>query len=218
MKALLAGDFYSGESGKMSYYPYRRSQGFRMDLVLWLITINAVMFVFTALASMMGKVSLVSLLGVRGASYTSQPWTVFTAMWLHGGIWHILGNMITLQFFGSYLTKLVGNRKFLTVYLIGGIAGNLLFVLLAPPMVTAIGASGAVFAVGGALAIMRPKVPVFVFPIPAPIPLIGAVIGGFIILSFIPGIAWEAHLGGLVVGLIAGWFFRRREHAPYVIR
>ncbi len=183
-----------------------------MDLILWLITVNVVMFVFSALTSLMGKVSLVSLWGVRGATYASEPWTLFTAMWLHGSIWHILGNMITLQFFGSYLTRLVGNGKFLAVYLIGGIAGNLLFVLLAPPMITAIGASGAIFAVGGALAVMRPKVPVFVFPIPAPIPLIGAVIGGFVILSFIPGIAWEAHLGGMVVGLVAGYFFRNVIH------
>jgi len=132
-------------------------------------------------------------------------------MWLHGSFWHILANMITLHFFGSYLSRLVGNRKFLVVYLIGGVVGNLLFALIAPPFATAIGASGAIFAAGGALAMMRPKTPVFVFPIPAPIPLIGAVLGGFVILSFFPGIAWEAHLGGLIVGLIAGYFFRRQE-------
>ena len=201
----------------MSYY-YGRYQGFRMGLILWLITINLLMFVLTALAAIMGKVSLVSLLGVRGATFLSQPWTLFTAMWLHGSFWHILANMITLHFFGSYLSRLVGNRKFLAVYLIGGVVGNLLFALIAPPFATAIGASGAIFAAGGALAMMRPKTPVFVFPIPAPIPLIGAVIGGFVILSFFPGIAWEAHLGGLIVGLIAGYFFRRRERTPYVIR
>jgi membrane associated rhomboid family serine protease len=192
-------------------YSYGRYQGLRMGLILWLITINLLMFVLTALAAIAGKVSLVSLLGVRGATVLSMPWTLFTAMWLHGGIWHILANMLTLHFFGTYLTQLVGNRKFLTVYLIGGVVGNLLFVLIAPPFATAIGASGAIFAAGGALAVMRPKTPVYVFPIPAPIPLIGAVIGGFVILSFFPGIAWEAHLGGLIVGLIAGYFFRRQE-------
>ena len=194
----------------MSYY-YGRYQGFRMGLILWLITINLLMFVLTALAAITGRVSLVSLLGVRGATFLSQPWTLFTAMWLHGSFWHILANMITLHFFGTYLSKLVGNRKFLAVYLIGGVVGNLLFALIAPSFATAIGASGAIFAAGGALAMMRPKTPVYVFPIPAPIPLIGAVIGGFVILSFFPGIAWEAHLGGLVVGLIAGYFFRRQE-------
>lgn len=194
----------------MSYY-YGRYQGFRMSLILWLITINLLMFVLTALAAITGRVSLVSLLGVRGATFLSQPWTLFTAMWLHGSFWHILANMITLHFFGSYLSRLVGNRKFLAVYLIGGVVGNLLFALIAPPFATAIGASGAIFAAGGALAMMRPKTPVYVFPIPAPIPLIGAVIGGFVVLSFFPGIAWEAHLGGLIVGLIAGYFFRRQE-------
>ncbi len=194
----------------MSYY-YGRYQGFRMDLILWLITMNLLMFVLTALAAIAGRVSLVSLLGVRGATFLSQPWTLFTAMWLHGSFWHILANMITLHFFGSYLSRLVGNRKFLLVYLIGGVVGNLLFALIASPFATAIGASGAIFAAGGALAMMRPKTPVYVFPIPAPIPLIGAVIGGFVVLSFFPGIAWEAHLGGLIVGLIAGYFFRRQE-------
>ena len=194
----------------MSYY-YGRYQGFRMGLILWLITINLLMFVLTALAAITGRVSLVSLLGVRGATFLSQPWTLFTAMWLHGSFWHILANMITLHFFGTYLSKLVGNRKFLSVYLIGGVVGNLLFALIAPSFATAIGASGAIFAAGGALAVMRPKTPVYVFPIPAPIPLIGAVIGGFVVLSFFPGIAWEAHLGGLIVGLIAGYFFRRQE-------
>jgi membrane associated rhomboid family serine protease len=58
---------------------------------------------------------------------------------------------------------------------------------------------------------MRPRLRVFIFPIPAPLPLWAAVIGGFLILSFFPGVAWQAHLGGLVLGLAAGYFFRKRE-------
>jgi membrane associated rhomboid family serine protease len=60
---------------------------------------------------------------------------------------------------------------------------------------------------------MRPKLRVFVFPIPVPLPLWAAVIGGFLIISFFPGVAWQAHLGGLVLGLIAGYFLRRRERS-----
>jgi len=89
--------------------------------------------------------------------------------------------------------------------------GNVLFILLAPPLSIVIGASGAVFALGGALTVMRPKLRVFVFPLPVPIPLWSAVIGGFLIISLFPHIAWQAHLGGLVSGLIAGYFFRKRE-------
>jgi membrane associated rhomboid family serine protease len=121
--------------------------------------------------------------------------------------------MLTLYFFGSYLSRLVGNTKFLIVYFAGGILGGILFMLLASPFSVAIGASGAVFALAGALVVMRPKLPVIIFPIPAPIPLWVAVIGGFLILSFLPNsnIAWQAHLGGLVLGLIAGYIFRKKE-------
>ena len=112
--------------------------------------------------------------------------------------------------FGRYLCTLIGERKFLTVYFIGGILGSILYVLLGPPLSIAIGASGAVFAVGGALVVMRPKLRVFVFPIPVPLPLWAAVIGGFLIISFFPNVAWQAHLGGLAFGLTIGYFFKKR--------
>lgn len=88
--------------------------------------------------------------------------------------------------------------------------GNIFYALLGSPFSIAIGASGAVFAVGGVLAVMRPKIRVFVFPIPVPLPLWAAVIGGFLIISFFPNVAWQAHLGGLASGLTIGYFFRKR--------
>lgn len=88
---------------------------------------------------------------------------------------------------------------------------SLMYVLLASPLSIAIGASGAVFAIGGALTVMRPKLRVIIFPVPIPIPLWGAVIGGFVILSFLPNVAWQAHLGGLAFGLAAGYFYKKRE-------
>jgi len=119
--------------------------------------------------------------------------------------------MLTLYFFGSYLSRLVGERNFLVVYFLGGILGNIFYLFIASPFSIAIGASGAVFAVGGALTVLRPKLTVFIIPIPVPIPLWIAVIGGFLILSFFPGVAWQAHLGGLVLGLAAGLFFKRQR-------
>ena len=132
-------------------------------------------------------------------------------MFVHASFWHIFANMLTLFFFGVYLSRLVGNNKFLLVYFVGGILGNILFLLLAPPFSIGVGASGAIFAVAGALVVMRPGLPVVIFPIPLPVPLWAAVIGGFLILSFAPSVAWQAHLGGLVFGLIFGYIFRRRE-------
>jgi membrane associated rhomboid family serine protease len=123
--------------------------------------------------------------------------------------------MITLFFFGRFLASLVGTRSFYIIYFLGGIMGNVLFMLFAfigfltSPYSTVIGASGAVFALGGALTVLTPKLKVFVFPIPMPIPLWVAVIGGFFIMSS-PNIAWQGHLGGLLTGLAAGAILRNR--------
>ncbi len=185
---------------------YRTYQGFRLTPIWFLIILNLIIFIATLIFP-----ELIFLLGLSPATSLQQPWTMVTNLFVHAGLWHIFANMLTLYFFGSYLSRLVGDRRFLITYFCGGILGNILFILLGPLFSIAIGASGAVFALGGALTMMRPRLRVFVFPIPVPIPLWAAVIGGFLILSFIPFVAWQAHLGGLVFGLIIGFFFRKRE-------
>jgi membrane associated rhomboid family serine protease len=135
-------------------------------------------------------------------------------MFVHGNFGHILFNMISLYFLGSFFIRTVGEKSFLAVFFLGGLAGNFLFVLLANPLSTGIGASGAIFALGGALAVMIPRVPVFIFFIPVPIPLWVAILI-FFFLSFLPRIAWQAHLGGLLLGLIAGLILRRRRQIYY---
>jgi membrane associated rhomboid family serine protease len=189
-------------------------RGSRPTAVWIIIALNLLLFIATLING-----NIILLLGLQPISFLARPWTIVTNLFIHGGVWHIFANMITLYFFGSFLCRLIGVKKFLLVYFAGGILGNIVFILLPPsPFSIAIGASGAVFALGGALAVMMPKLRVFVFPIPAPIPLWIAVIGGFIILSiFSPllGIAWQAHLGGLVLGLVAGYIFRRRVRYYY---
>jgi membrane associated rhomboid family serine protease len=106
---------------------------------------------------------------------------------------------------------LVGENKFLIVYFLGGILGNAFYMLLGNPYAIVIGASGAVFAVGGALTVLRPNLRVLVLPIPVPLPLWIAVIGGFFVISLVPYVAWQAHLGGLLFGLLAGYFFRKKR-------
>jgi len=131
-------------------------------------------------------------------------------MFVHGDFWHILFNMISLYFLGSFLIRAAGERSFLAIYFLGGLVGNILFALIANPSSTGIGASGAIFAIGGALAVIVPRVPVFIFFIPVPVPLWVAIII-FFLFSFLPNIAWQAHLGGLLLGLIAGFILRRRR-------
>lgn len=189
---------------------YRNSRGSDLSPVWFLIGLNLLLFIVTAFVP-----ALISFLGLMPASVIARPWTVLTSIFLHGGIGHILANMFTLYFFGRYLNMLLGERNFLIIYFIGGIVGNIFYILLGPPYSIAIGASGAVFALGGVITVMRPKLRVFIFPIPVPLPIWVAVIGGFLILSFFPNVAWQAHLGGLLFGLAIGYFFRRREQAQY---
>jgi uncharacterized protein len=160
------------------------------------------------------------LLGLGRADFLKTPWTIITSMFVHLTILHILANMLTFYFFGSFLNKLIGTKNLLITYFGGGILGGIFFLLMSNPDTVAIGASGAVFALGGVLTVLTPKLKVIVFPIPAPIPLWAAVIGGFIILSLLSlapgiGIAWQGHLGGLVFGLIAGYFFRKKMRALF---
>ncbi len=192
-------------------------RGSRPTAVWLIIGINLLLFIATLING-----NLILLLGFQPANFLARPWTIVTNLFIHGGIWHIFANMFTLYFFGSFLYRLIGVKRFLLVYFVGGIVGNILFFLLPPsPFSIAIGASGAIFALGGLLAVMMPKLRVFIFPIPAPLPLWIAVIGGFIILTiFSPflGIAWQAHLGGLVFGLIAGYIFKKRTRYFYTQR
>ncbi|MBI2287697.1 MAG: rhomboid family intramembrane serine protease [Chloroflexi bacterium] len=189
---------------------YRSYRDFDLGPIGFLIVANLIVFLATSV-----RPQLIRLLGLQPASFLEMPWTMLTNLFVHAGMWHIFTNMLTLYFFGSYLISLVGEKRFFIIYFLGGIAGNIVYLLLASPFSIAVGASGAVFAVAGALTVMKPRLPVFIFPIPVPIHLWVAVIGGFVLLSFSPLVAWQAHLGGLVFGLITGYFAQRKGYRFY---
>ena len=189
---------------------FRNNQGFRLGPIGFLIIINIILFITTSI-----KRDLLFDLGLVPMLFLERPWTIVTSMFVHASFWHIFANMFTLYFFGSNLIQLIGERNFWIVYFIGGIVGNILYILLGPSVSVAVGASGAVFAVGGALAVLRPRLRVFIIPIPVPLPLWVAVIGGCLIISFFPHVAWQAHLGGLVFGLVTAYFFWRRQRRFY---
>jgi len=176
------------------------------DPLFILIGVNVLIWLIT-----LASPSIALNLGLFRPTFLSEPWTAVTSMFIHDpyGFTHILFNMIALYFFGTYLNQVIGERMMLAVYFVGGIVGSLFFWILGPPGGLAYGASGAIFALGGALAVLRPMVKVFVFPIPFPMPLWIAVIGGALILSFVPGVAWQAHLGGLLTGIVFGFVLTR---------
>ena len=186
---------------------YRRYQSDAVNPIWVLILINFLMWIATEIS----PGYIYSLLALQPATVSVRPWTIVTSMFVHAGFFHLFFIMITLYFFGTNVRGLVSDGKFFLVYFGGGILGSIFYILLGHPLIPVVGASGAVFALGGTLAIMRPKLPVMIFPLPVPIPLWIAIIGFLLIGRFIPGIAWQAHLGGIIFGLAAGYLFRRKE-------
>ncbi len=177
-----------------------------MTSVIVIIAINLFIFICAQFV----PDNIIYDLCVSRASFT-HPWQFITSMFLHTEIFHILGNMYTLYFFGTAICRILDEKKFLLIYFIGGIAGGIFFALLAPHYSIALGASGAIFAVGAALAVLQPKMKVMVFPIPVQMPLWVALLGGGILISFLmSNIAWQAHLGGAVAGALFGLYYRKK--------
>jgi len=167
-----------------------------------LIAVNILLFIATSI-----RPEAANSLAVSRSTIASQPWTIVSAMFTHANIFHIVFNMLALYFYGMYVLALVGEARFFIVYFLGGIIGNALFLLLSGPYAAAVGASGAVFALGGLLVVLVPRMKVMIFPIPVQIDLWIAIII-FAVISLSPGVAWQAHFGGLATGLAAGYLFK----------
>ena len=181
-----------------------------MESIYAIILINVLVFVGVNI-----RPEFLNTLGLVPADVWSHPWQLITNMFTHYEFFHILANMWTLYFFGGSVLRILGVKRFWVIYLAGGIIGNLLYVWLGPAYSIAIGASGAIFALGGALAVLNPNTRIIFFPIPVPMPIWVAMLGSFVLLSFLPGVAWQAHLGGLAFGAAAGWFYKGRRFNDY---
>ncbi len=139
-----------------------------------------------------------------------QPWTFVTYMFLHAGILHLAFNMLVLFVFGSSVEERMGGRAFFLFYILCGIGGAASSFVLrqAVPVTQIIGASGAVLGVAVAFAWYWPDHPVFVFPLPDPIPakwLVTFLVAFDLVLALIrasDGIAHLAHLGGVGTALL----------------
>lgn len=145
-------------------------------------------------------------------------WTFITSMFMHGGIFHLLMNMVSLLFIGGLVERLLGKKRYLYFYLLCGIAAGLFYIvaeLFFPSGLVAVGASGALFGLVGFLVLITPNLPVYVFFIPIPIKMKYAG-PGLLILLWLISIAGDvpigntAHLGGLVAGLFYGVYVRKK--------
>lgn len=167
--------------------------------------------------------------------------TLVTSTFLHGGFMHLLGNMLFLWIFGDNLEEALGHVGFLLFYLLGGIGAGLVQWASEPmSLIPTIGASGAISAVMGGYLLLFPKarVDVLIFiviiiriiPVPAWIMLalwfVFQLFGGFAADPLTGGVAYWAHAGGFVIGLLmmmpawlrrggAGWWARTDGHPPH---
>lgn len=148
---------------------------------------------------------------------SQQVFSFISFMFLHGGIWHLLGNMWSLYIFGDNVEDRLGHVRYLLFYLICGIASGLSHLTLnMNSNIPTIGASGAIAGVMGAYFILHPRakiltlIPIFFIPYFLEIPAY-FFLGVWFVLQFInaagshshiSGVAWWAHIGGFVFGII----------------
>ena len=167
-------------------------------------------------------------------SSDQTPWwvTVFTSMFLHGGLLHLGGNVLFLWIFGNNIEDSMGRGRFVAFYLLGGIAAVAAQTAIDPDSTApTVGASGAIAAVLGGYALLYPRARVItlvfivifftILELPALL-----VLGLWFLLQLLPafaepvqegggGIAYFAHIGGFVFGLIAIKLFANRVHEDY---
>ena len=125
----------------------------------------------------------------------SEPWRMITSAFMHSpsSILHILFNMFSLFIFGPIIENLVGRGRFITLYLLAALGGSVGVLLLSPGSVV-VGASGAIFGLLGAFFVIQRR-------LGGNSMQLLVVVGLNLVLGFIvPGVAWQAHLGGLIVG------------------
>lgn len=134
------------------------------------------------------------------SSFPFEPWRLLSALFVHGNFIHLALNMLALWMLGQSVEPLLGRARFLALYLICGFGGSVMVAVLAPTTAT-VGASGAIFGLMAALLIVGRH--------------IGANVTGLLVILginfalgfFIGRIAWQAHLGGAIIGALIAFIY-----------
>ncbi|GAA5145150.1 rhomboid family intramembrane serine protease [Microbacterium pseudoresistens] len=135
--------------------------------------------------------------------YPFEPWRLLTAALVHGGFWHFGLNMLALWMIGQSLEPLIGRWRFIALYAISALGGSVAVAVIAPTTAT-VGASGAVFGLMAALLVIGRH-------LGANVTGILVILGINLVLGFVPGfnVAWQAHVGGAIIGALIGFVFTR---------
>ncbi len=177
-----------------SYYP----------VVSTLIAVNLILYVLT-LIPVIGELLWDYGIQVNFLVQSGEWWRVFSAMFLHANFMHVLFNMFSLFLFGPELEKIAGKARFITIYLLSGIVGNMATFMLNEGGYASLGASGAIFGIFGAFGAL-------VYYTRRTMPMLRKLILPIIVISVImtflqSNVNVYAHLGGLVTGFILGLIY-----------
>jgi membrane associated rhomboid family serine protease len=181
-----------------------------MRAVKLLIAANVAVFALQLITHLLGSNFVDVYLGLIPAFVTHDlmVWQLVTYMFLHGGVWHILFNMITLFMFGNDLERYWGTSRFMKYYFLTGIgAGVCSWLVAMDSRAITIGASGAIYGLLLAYGVLWPNRVVYLnFLLPIKVKWMVLIFGGLAFFSSVsgnePGVASIAHLGGMLVGLV----------------
>ena len=195
----------------------------------WIIAITVVAYLIelAAVGPILGAFTYAPAYSLPATGVPFEPYRMLTSVLLHApigpglgviGLTHIGFNMYAVYLFGRPLENLIGAGRLVTLYVLSGLGGSVAvlyasFVGLIGAGTSVYGASGAVFGILGASAVIQRRLGIDVRYLYVLIAI------NFALVFFIPGIAWQAHVGGLLVGALTGWVFvanrgpRRRRGA-----
>ncbi|RLI16093.1 rhomboid family intramembrane serine protease [Candidatus Bathyarchaeota archaeon] len=179
---------------------YKTSKKYMPTYIL--IALNLAVYVYTSIIGnnfIETSDSVITVYGqVNALVYEGAYWQLFTAMFIHADLLHLFGNMFFLLIFGLRAEELFSTTEYFLFYLLSGLTGNLLTLLLGPQLVS-VGASGAIFGMFGAVAIYVRRA--------IGQSILSALMYAFFLLmiSWGPNVNFLAHLGGLVAGLLIGY-------------
>ncbi len=188
------------------------------NMVMRLIIINLAVFMVTALIQAFAPGfyhgTMIHWIAVPGQflEFITRPWTLFTSIFVHAGIWHVAWNMILLYWFGRIVGNLIGDRHILPIFLLGGVVGNLVYILsyhFFPGTIGtyAVGASAGIMAIIIVAALISPNHEMRLL-------LLGDIKIKYIVLAIVffdlLGIGKGSNTGGHIAhlgGLAMGWLY-----------
>lgn len=175
-------------------------------ITLTLIFINV--FMFFTFNFVLNQNEILYLVQInRNIIYEYEIWRLFTSMFLHGDNLHLFSNMFGLLIFGATVenNQRISNIKYLIIYFVSGLIGNLFTLILLPINAISLGASGAIFGLIGVafIIVATDSPPLLFFAI--------FYIAYFVVASFAPGINLWAHIFGLLGGITFGYLFYIRN-------